>query len=139
VRPLSEISNTFQRGLLKNQTKISSKAACFTGYLIYLCCLNLLVMILQNTPVLLSIFQPEHMLVIFLAVVLLFGGKKIPELMRGIGQGVREFKDAKDTVKNELEEGMKEKDKDEEIKQLRQQLQQQQLLQQQKEMQQLPK
>ena len=67
-------------------------------------------MILQNTPVLLSIFQPEHMLVIFLAVVLLFGGKKIPELMRGIGQGVREFKDAKDTVKNELEEGMKEKD-----------------------------
>ncbi|HTC00885.1 MAG TPA: twin-arginine translocase TatA/TatE family subunit [Ferruginibacter sp.] len=96
-------------------------------------------MILQNTPVLLSIFQPEHMLVIFLAVVLLFGGKKIPELMRGIGQGVREFKDAKDTVKNELEEGMKEKDKDEEIKQLRQQLQQQQLLQQQKEMQQLPK
>ena len=96
-------------------------------------------MILQNTPVLLSIFQPEHMLVIFLAVVLLFGGKKIPELMRGIGQGVREFKDAKDTVKNELEEGMKEKDKDEEIKQLRQQLQQQQLIQQQKEMQQLPK
>ncbi len=96
-------------------------------------------MILQNTPVLLSIFQPEHMLVIFLAVVLLFGGKKIPELMRGIGQGVREFKDAKDTVKNELEEGMKEKDKDEEIKQLRQQLQQQQLVQQQKEMQQLPK
>jgi sec-independent protein translocase protein TatA len=96
-------------------------------------------MILQNTPVLLSIFQPEHMLVIFLAVVLLFGGKKIPELMRGIGTGIREFKDAKDNVKSEIEEGMKEKDKDEEIKQLRQQLQQQQLAQQAKEMQQLPK
>ena len=96
-------------------------------------------MILQNTPVLLSIFQPEHMLVIFLAVVLLFGGKKIPELMKGIGKGIREFKDAKDTVKSELEEGMKEKDKDEEIRLLRQQLQQQQLVQQQKEMQQLPK
>ncbi len=72
----------------------------------------------------LSIFQPEHMLVIFLAVLLLFGGKKIPELMRGIGKGIREFKDAKDSVKTELEEGMKEKDKDEEIRQLRQQLQQ---------------
>ena len=96
-------------------------------------------MILQNTPVLLSIFQPEHMLVIFLAVVLLFGGKKIPELMKGIGKGIREFKDAKDTVKSELEEGMKEKDKDEEIRLLRQQLRQQQLVQQQKEMQQLPK
>ncbi|HMG82073.1 MAG TPA: twin-arginine translocase TatA/TatE family subunit, partial [Ferruginibacter sp.] len=89
--------------------------------------------------VLLSLFQPEHMIFIFLAVVLLFGGKKIPELMKGIGKGVREFKDAKDSVKSEFEEGMKEKDKDEEIRQLRQQLQQQQLLQQQKEMQQLPK
>jgi sec-independent protein translocase protein TatA len=96
-------------------------------------------MILQNQPVLLSLFQPEHMIFILLAIVLLFGGKKIPELMKGIGKGVREFKDAKDTVKNEFEEGMKEKDKDEEIRLLRQQLQQQQLLQQQKEMQELPK
>lgn len=46
------------------------------------------------------------MLVIFLAVVLLFGGKKIPELMKGIGKGVRDFKDAKENVKNEFEEGM---------------------------------
>ena len=63
---------------------------------------------------------------IVLAIVLLFGCKKIPELMRGIGKGMREFKDAKDSVKNELEEGMKEKDKDEEIRQLKQQLQQKQ-------------
>jgi sec-independent protein translocase protein TatA len=61
-----------------------------------------------------------------LAVILLFGGKKIPELMKGIGKGMREFKDAKDNVKSEIEEGMKEKDKDDEIKQLRQQLQQKQ-------------
>ncbi|MEI9956469.1 MAG: twin-arginine translocase TatA/TatE family subunit [Ferruginibacter sp.] len=81
-------------------------------------------MLLNKMFVTLSIFQPEHMLVIFLAVLLLFGGKKIPELMRGIGKGIREFKDAKDSVKTELEEGMKEKDKDEEIRQLRQQLQQ---------------
>ena len=31
---------------------------------------------------------------ILLAVLLLFGGKKIPELMRGLGRGIKEFKDA---------------------------------------------
>lgn len=59
---------------------------------------------------------------IILAIVLLFGGRKIPELMRGIGKGIREFKDAKDNVKTEIEEGMKEKDKDEAIRRLQQQL-----------------
>ncbi|MBP6432121.1 MAG: twin-arginine translocase TatA/TatE family subunit [Ferruginibacter sp.] len=63
---------------------------------------------------------------IILAIVLLFGGKKIPELMRGLGKGIREFKDAKDNVKNELEEGMKQKDKEDEIKELRRQLEQKQ-------------
>ncbi len=63
-------------------------------------------------------------ILILLAILLLFGGKKIPELMKGLGKGIREFKDAKDNVKSEIEEGMKEKDKDEEIRQLRQQLQQ---------------
>jgi sec-independent protein translocase protein TatA len=60
---------------------------------------------------------------IILAIVLLFGGKKIPELMKGIGKGMREFKDAKDNVRSEIEEGMKEKDKEQEIRELRQQLQ----------------
>ena len=60
---------------------------------------------------------------IILAIVLLFGGKKIPELMKGIGKGMREFKDAKENVKSEIEEGMKEKDKEQEISELRQQLQ----------------
>jgi len=46
---------------------------------------------------------------IILAILLLFGGKKIPELMRGVGKGIREFKDAKDSVKSEIEDGMKEK------------------------------
>ncbi|MEP7142815.1 MAG: twin-arginine translocase TatA/TatE family subunit [Ferruginibacter sp.] len=46
---------------------------------------------------------------ILLAVVLLFGGKKIPELMKGIGKGVRDFNDAKDSVKSDIEEGMKAK------------------------------
>ena len=46
---------------------------------------------------------------ILLAVVLLFGGKKIPELMKGLGKGVRDFNDAKESVKNDIEEGMKPK------------------------------
>jgi sec-independent protein translocase protein TatA len=49
-------------------------------------------------------------LLILLAILLLFGGRKIPELMRGIGRGVREFNDAKQNVKNEIEAGSKEKD-----------------------------
>ena len=49
-------------------------------------------------------------ILILLVVLLFFGGRKIPELMRGIGRGVREFNDAKSHVKNEIEEGMKEKD-----------------------------
>lgn len=61
---------------------------------------------------------------IILAVVLLFGGKKIPELMKGIGKGMREFKDAKENVQSEIESGMKEKDKEEEIRELKRQLQQ---------------
>ncbi len=54
----------------------------------------------------------EWLLIVFV-VLLLFGGKKIPELMRGIGKGIREFNTAKDTLKNELEEGMKEEEKKE--------------------------
>ncbi|MEX0635648.1 MAG: twin-arginine translocase TatA/TatE family subunit [Ferruginibacter sp.] len=50
-----------------------------------------------------------EMILILLVVLLLFGGKKIPELMRGVGRGIREFNDAKSTVKNEIEEGIKEK------------------------------
>ena len=63
---------------------------------------------------------------IILAIILLFGGRKIPELMKGIGKGIREFNDAKNNVKTEIEEGMKEKDKDEEIRRLRQQVQEKQ-------------
>jgi sec-independent protein translocase protein TatA len=52
-------------------------------------------------------------IILILAVVLLmFGGKKIPELMRGLGNGIREFNDAKSNVKSEIEKGMKEKPSD---------------------------
>jgi sec-independent protein translocase protein TatA len=43
-------------------------------------------------------FGPMEIVLILLVVVLLFGGKKIPELMRGLGKGMKEFKDAKDGV-----------------------------------------
>ena len=41
---------------------------------------------------------------IVLAVLLLFGGKKIPELMKGLGKGMKEFKDAKKDISKETEE-----------------------------------
>ena len=50
-------------------------------------------------------------IVILLVIVLLFGGKKIPELMRGLGKGIREFNDAKNNVKKEIEDGISEKDR----------------------------
>jgi sec-independent protein translocase protein TatA len=51
----------------------------------------------------------NEILLIVLLVVLLFGGRKIPELMRGLGKGIREFNDAKNNVRREIEEGIDEK------------------------------
>ena len=50
-------------------------------------------------------------ILIVLAVLILFGGRKIPELMRGLGKGIREFNDAKSNVRKEIEEGIVEKDR----------------------------
>jgi sec-independent protein translocase protein TatA len=50
----------------------------------------------------------QEIIIVALIVLLLFGGKKIPELMRGLGRGVREFKDAKDGIRSEIEKGMNE-------------------------------
>lgn len=68
-------------------------------------------MIISNALLFVFLAMPGGMewIFILLAVVLLFGGKKIPELMKGIGKGVRDFNDAKNTAKNEIAEGMKEK------------------------------
>ncbi|MBA2498853.1 MAG: twin-arginine translocase TatA/TatE family subunit [Chitinophagaceae bacterium] len=52
----------------------------------------------------------NEILLVLLIVLLLFGGRKIPELMRGLGKGIREFNDAKSNVKKEIEEGMSEKE-----------------------------
>jgi sec-independent protein translocase protein TatA len=53
-----------------------------------------------------DLFSPMHVILILCVFLLLFGGKKIPELMRGLGRGIREFKDAKDNVQREIEEHM---------------------------------
>lgn len=49
--------------------------------------------------------------VILFIVLLLFGGKKIPELMRGLGKGIREFNAAKANISSEIENSVKEEDK----------------------------
>ncbi|HCC71364.1 MAG TPA: twin-arginine translocase TatA/TatE family subunit [Bacteroidales bacterium] len=52
--------------------------------------------------VLAGMFGPTEIILIVLVVVILFGGRKIPELMKGIGQGMKEFKKAtKDEPKEE--------------------------------------
>lgn len=43
-----------------------------------------------------------EMMLILAVVLLLFGGKKLPELARGLGKGIREFKDASEGVKREI-------------------------------------
>jgi len=48
-------------------------------------------------------FGPLEIILIFLVVLLIFGAKRIPEIARGIGKGIREFKDATSEISNELE------------------------------------
>ncbi|MCB0707297.1 MAG: twin-arginine translocase TatA/TatE family subunit [Saprospiraceae bacterium] len=66
----------------------------------------------METLLLFNFLGPE-MLVIVFAILLLFGGKKIPELMRGIGSGIREFNAARSNIEQELKEGMREADRKE--------------------------
>ena len=70
--------------------------------------LKLKYIIMINT-VLLGFVGPWQVVIVLLVVVLLFGGRKIPELMKGIGQGMKEFKKA--TKEDEDEEKTKEENK----------------------------
>ncbi|WP_285650507.1 twin-arginine translocase TatA/TatE family subunit [Allomuricauda sp. NBRC 101325] len=56
-----------------------------------------------SQTIFLGMLGPWQIVLIVLVVVLLFGGKKIPELMRGLGSGIKEFKDA--TKEDEKLEG----------------------------------
>ncbi len=53
---------------------------------------------------------PTEWILIALIVIVLFGGKKIPELARGLGKGIREFKSAKNQIKDEIEKAPDSKD-----------------------------
>ncbi|HMS98179.1 MAG: twin-arginine translocase TatA/TatE family subunit [Saprospiraceae bacterium] len=56
----------------------------------------------------LSAIGPGELIAIVLVVLLLFGGKKIPELMKGLGQGIREFNKAKANIETEVKENIRE-------------------------------
>ena len=51
-----------------------------------------------------------EILLIIMVLLIFFGAKKIPELARGLGKGIKEFKDATKEIKDEIEEGVKDLD-----------------------------
>lgn len=53
----------------------------------------------------------QEIFFVFIIVLLLFGGNKIPELMRGLGKGIKEFNSARANVEDELRKGMEDVDK----------------------------
>lgn len=55
----------------------------------------------MNSLLLLGALGPTEIILIVAVLLLIFGGKKIPELMRGIGQGIKEFKKASSGVEEE--------------------------------------
>jgi sec-independent protein translocase protein TatA len=61
----------------------------------------------MTLSILLGFLGGQEVLIIAILVLLLFGGKKIPELMRGLGKGIKEFKDAKDGSTDNKEEEKK--------------------------------
>lgn len=63
-----------------------------------------------NPQFLISMPSGGEWITILLVVIVLFGGKKIPELARGIGKGIREFNDAKEGVKSDIEAGINNKE-----------------------------
>lgn len=62
----------------------------------------------MNLLIITTVFAPWHILLLFLAVVFMFGGKKIPEVMGGIGKGMKEFKKAMKEDEEPVKEAPKE-------------------------------
>lgn len=59
---------------------------------------------MMATPLFIGGIGMQEVLLIVLVVLLFFGGKKIPELMKGIGKGVRSFKEGMNNVEKEIDE-----------------------------------
>lgn len=70
-----------------------------------------MVFLSANPTLMLSMPSGGEWLWIILAIIILFGGRKIPELAKGLGKGIREFNDAKDGIKKEIENGVKDTNK----------------------------
>jgi sec-independent protein translocase protein TatA len=68
----------------------------------------------MDSFIVLGFIGPGQIILILVIVLLLFGGKKLPELMKGLGQGMKEFKNASKEV-DENQENDKEKKEKEEI------------------------
>jgi sec-independent protein translocase protein TatA len=62
----------------------------------------------MNTLLFLGSIGPGEIIAIALVVLLLFGGKKIPELMRGIGKGVKSFKDGVKGIEDDINTSLEE-------------------------------
>ena len=59
----------------------------------------------MHTSLLFAMPGWTEMIIIALFIIIFFGAKKIPEIARGMGKGIREFKDATKEIKNEINEG----------------------------------
>lgn len=63
--------------------------------------------IIANSLLLFGMPNGGEMMLLLIIVFVLFGGKKIPELAKGLGKGIREFNEAKEGIKNEMENSIK--------------------------------
>jgi len=68
----------------------------------------------MNLFIIAGFIGPQEIIIILIIVLLLFGGRKIPELMKGLGKGMKEFKKA--TKEDEDAEGSESKEETEKIK-----------------------
>ncbi|MCE2789508.1 MAG: twin-arginine translocase TatA/TatE family subunit [Saprospiraceae bacterium] len=60
------------------------------------------------SPLFLGNFGTGEIMLLGLIILVFFGGKKIPELMRGLGSGIREFNNAKNNIHSEVKENIRE-------------------------------
>lgn len=72
-----------------------------------------MISLMDNFQLLLSMPGGSEWIWIILAIIILFGGRKIPELAKGLGKGIREFNDAKDGIKKDIESGIKDNNSEE--------------------------
>lgn len=69
----------------------------------YLLTLTIKIMVVNNILAFLGGLGTTEVLVIMVVILVFFGAKRIPELARGLGKGIREFKDATKEIKNDIE------------------------------------